>query len=225
MKNSLTIDAMDGPLVFFCVGRAHQKVAGGNARQVRRRRMSSSSASGAARVIVALASMHAGAKPVRIDYSLRHETRTVCDGTDAVHLREPGGVQPVGERRASAALGELVDDDAVARRAARREPCATRRSNGTRAAARGDRRALSGRDARPRAGDQRRIRSELHHDVESRRAGRRGRDDGAELHADLGPGARVRRDDPRLAAGRTIAAADGASISTRSSVWSRRARS
>ena len=40
MKNSLTMDAMDGPLVFLCVGRPHQKVAGGNPREVRRVEMS-----------------------------------------------------------------------------------------------------------------------------------------------------------------------------------------
>ena len=88
-------------------------------------------------------------------------------------------------------LGELVDDGA-SRAALLAESLRYTQSNGTiRCASRS--RRLSGRDRRSRAGDQRRLRSQLHHDVESRRAGRRSGDDGAELHADVGPGARVRR--------------------------------
>jgi len=65
-----------------------------------------------------------------------------------------------------------------------------------------DRGALSGGDRRSRAGHQRRSRGQLHHNLEAGRAGRRDRDDGAELHADLGIGARVRREPDGLAAPR-----------------------
>ena len=55
--------------------------------------------------------------PYKSRYSGRHETRTVRDGADAVHLREPGGVQPVGKRRPSAARSASSLDDDAAREA------------------------------------------------------------------------------------------------------------
>ena len=69
-------------------------------------------------------------------------------------------------------------------------------------AAPGDRRDVSGRRHRSHRGHQRRVRSQLHHHLQPDRAGRRSRDAGAELHADVGLVARVRRHDSRVAPGR-----------------------
>ena len=55
-------------------------------------------------------------------YTARHETRTVRDGANAVHLGEPGGLQPVGKRRPSADAAR-----AARRRAGARRRCSTSR--------------------------------------------------------------------------------------------------
>ena len=73
------------------------------------------------------------------------------------------------------------------------QPLVYSQSNGTIELRQRDRRDLSRRRHRSHRGHQRRLGSQLHHHLQPDRAGRRGRDARAELHADLGPVARVRR--------------------------------
>ena len=146
-------------------------------------------------------------------YTARHESRTVRDGAHAVHVGKPGGLQSVGKRRSSA-------DAARAARTANVEvvldqPLVYTQSNGTIELRSLIADALSRRDSRPRAGHQRRLRSQLHRRLAAHRAGRRGGPARAQLHADLGARARVRRHRSRVARSSKIARrAAGGPIST-----------
>ena len=145
-------------------------------------------------------------------YTAPHESRTVRDGADAVHVGEPGGLQPVGKRRASA------DAARAARTATSRrlldQPLVYTQSNGTIELRSLVAALYPGTSVDHVAGHQRRLRSQLHRGLAARRAGRRGGDARAELHADLGPGARVRRHGSRVALVEDARPAAGGRIST-----------
>ena len=93
-------------------------------------------------------------------YTARRETRTVRHGAHAVHVGEPRGLQPVGERRAPA------DAARAARRRRGSTPCSTSRSSTRSRTARSALRSLvaaqfPGADASTHPGHQRRLRGQL----------------------------------------------------------------
>ena len=90
---------------------------------------SSSSDAGATRVMRPWGLHVARTGPYSLQ-SLAHETRTVRDGTDAIHLREPGGVQSVRKRRPPAAARRAGGRRRLARRLAD-EALRYTQSNGT----------------------------------------------------------------------------------------------
>src|SRR4029453_19466860 len=51
-------------------------------------------------------------------YTAPHEAGTVCDGANAIHLREPGGIQSFGKRRAAADVARADRRQQRARRPA-----------------------------------------------------------------------------------------------------------
>ena len=109
------------------------------------------------------------------------------------------GVRPLTPR-------ELLSDRDGARRRRSISPWSTRSRTAPSALRVGRCRAVSRRDRRAYRGHQRRVRGQLHHDLATGRTRRRSRDAAPELHADMGPGAGLRRHDPGVAAGRRRAA-------------------
>ena len=99
-----------------------------------------------------------GIRSAKRKYTAPHESGTVRDGADAVHVGEPGGLQPVGKRRLSAdaarAPGRRYRGGA---RSAPRLHAVERHAR----AAVARRGALSGRVSRARRGHQRRLGGQL----------------------------------------------------------------
>ena len=191
---------MDRAFVFFGVGRAHQEVAGRICAPDSGRRGSHDCSGTTVEYIHGQSRMAAQTLQKTSKVTAMKLEPFAMERMQSTYENQVD-VQPLRERRAPAARSASWSTTTTSREALLGRGAPLHADERHDPAARQPSRRSIRRDARSRPGHQRRLGSQLHHDVEPGRAGRRGRDDGAELHADVGAGARVRRDGQGMAAG------------------------